>query len=93
MRQEFYEYKVSSKVTLEGVTETPSFRLCLEESEYVWRPNRSTALIPVARFNSICLEMLPVKPQAYITKASVSADGDQRRWRYTCNLPKTVTKS
>lgn len=27
--------------------------------KYVWRPNRSTGRIPVARFNSICLEMFP----------------------------------
>lgn len=31
--------------------------------KYVWRPNRSTALILVARFNSICLEMFPAEPR------------------------------
>jgi hypothetical protein len=30
--------------------------------KYVWRPNRSTGLIPVARSNSIFLEMFPDVP-------------------------------
>ena len=37
--------------------------------KYVWRPNRSTGLIPVARFNSNFLEMFLVKPRHHAPTA------------------------